>query len=74
VTPLTSYDELEAERRKNVLILAFVPGLLLTICIMLVNEFAPDIPKIVKYEMYAAALVLGLAVTGPKLIRNTTHS
>ena len=71
---MESYEEWRKKREKGAIFLALVPVALLFVCALLIHELAPDIPKIIRFNAYAASLIIGIAFAGPKLMRKVTYS
>jgi hypothetical protein len=48
--------------------------LFLFVAILLLHILAPDLPNVIRYHLFGVSFVLGLALFGPKAVRNSTYT
>lgn len=71
---MDSYDEWRKKRESGLLVLAAIPVILLFACGVLISVLAPDIPRILKFYALAAALIVGVAISGPRGMRKVCYT
>lgn len=65
---------MKSETGKGDILLALIPVTFFVICAVVIHELAPDMPNIIRFNAYAASITIGIALTGPKLMKKHTHS
>lgn len=71
---MESYKDWIKKRERGLLVLALIPSVFMLIAVLFISAFARDLPRIIKFNTYAAALIVGLAISGPRAMKKVTYT